>query len=342
MDSHDREQRFRTPSDIGIRAVYEPEDAGPDPSAGLGEPGAFPFTRGVYPDMYRGRPWTMRQYAGFGTAVETNHRFRFLLEQGQTGLSVAFDLPTQMGIDSDDPLAAGEVGRVGVAIDTLDDMELLFDQIPLERVSTSMTINATAAVLLAMYVAVADRRGIRREAAERHHPERHSQGVHRPGNVHLSGRAEPASRDRHFRLTAARELPRWNSISISGYHMREAGSTADPGDRVHARECPRVRSAGTGARAGPGAVRAASEFLLRGSQRPVRGGREVQGGPSAVGAFDPGGIRGVGSKRPAPVSYTDRWIDAHGPAAAEQRDSCGDSGDVRRAGWDTVAAHKRV
>lgn len=161
MESHDRGRRFRTPSDIEIRPVYEPEDDGRDPTAGVGEPGAFPFTRGVYPDMYRGRRWTMRQYAGFGTALETNQRFRFLLEQGQTGLSVAFDLPTQMGIDSDDPLAEGEVGRVGVAVDALDDMEVLFDRIPLDRVSTSMTINATAAILLAMYVAVADRRGSR-------------------------------------------------------------------------------------------------------------------------------------------------------------------------------------
>ncbi|MEJ2547661.1 MAG: methylmalonyl-CoA mutase family protein, partial [Gemmatimonadota bacterium] len=162
MGSTESRARFTTPSGIEIRACYEPGDVTIDPAEDLGAPGEFPFTRGVYPDMYRGRRWTMRQYAGFGTAEETNARFRYLLDQGQTGLSVAFDLPTQMGLDSDDPRAEGEVGRVGVAIDTLDDMEILFDRIPLGSVSTSMTINATAAVLLSMYVAVADARGIPR------------------------------------------------------------------------------------------------------------------------------------------------------------------------------------
>ena len=146
-----------------IKPVYRPEDAPIDYARDLGDPGSFPFTRGVQSTMYRGRLWTMRQYAGFGTAAETNRRFRLLLEAGQTGLSVAFDLPTQMGIDSDDPRALGEVGRVGVAIDTVDDMHVLLDGIPLERVSTSMTINATASTLLAMYVVVAEERGIPRD-----------------------------------------------------------------------------------------------------------------------------------------------------------------------------------
>src|ERR1051326_7264057 len=147
---------------LTIQPVYRPADAPIDYARDLGDPGQFPFTRGVQPTMYRGRLWTMRQYAGFGTAAETNRRFRLLLEAGQTGLSVAFDLPTQMGIDSDDPRALGEVGRVGVAIDTVDDMHVLLDGIPLDRVSTSMTINATAATLLAMYVVVAEERGIAR------------------------------------------------------------------------------------------------------------------------------------------------------------------------------------
>src|SRR4029434_10899583 len=141
---------YRTPDDV----------AGIDPATDIGAPGTFPFTRGVQPDMYRGRPWTMRQYAGFATASESNERFRYLLDHGVTGLSVAFDLPTQIGYDSDHPLARGEVGRVGVAIDALDDMTALFDGIPLERVSTSMTINATALILLAMYVAAARRQGV--------------------------------------------------------------------------------------------------------------------------------------------------------------------------------------
>jgi methylmalonyl-CoA mutase N-terminal domain/subunit len=189
------------------------------------DPGVWPFTRGVYADMYRRRRWTMRQYAGFGTAQETNERFRYLLASGQTGLSVAFDLPTQMGRDSDAELAAGEVGRVGVAIDTLDDMAALFDGIPLERVSTSMTINATAAILLGLYVALADERGIDREKLS--------------GTVQNDILKEFTSRGTYIypvepslRLVTdllafcASDVPRWNSISISGYHMREAGATA--------------------------------------------------------------------------------------------------------------------
>jgi methylmalonyl-CoA mutase N-terminal domain/subunit len=188
-------------------------------------PGRFPFTRGVYETMYRGRLWTMRQYAGFGTAEETNERFRFLLDSGQTGLSVAFDLPTQMGYDSDHPMAEGEVGRVGVAIDTVDDLDVLFAGIDLGRVSTSMTINSTASVLLAMYVALADERGVSRDSLA--------------GTVQNDILKEFAARGTYIypvepslRLVTdvfdfcAGELPRWNSISISGYHMREAGSTA--------------------------------------------------------------------------------------------------------------------
>jgi methylmalonyl-CoA mutase N-terminal domain/subunit len=206
--------------------VYAPADlAGWDPERDLGFPGVFPFTRGIQPTMYRGRLWTMRQYAGFGTAAESNARFRYLLAQGVTGLSVAFDLPTQIGYDSDHPLAAGEVGRVGVAIDSIEDMASLFDGIPLERVSTSMTINATAIILLALYVAVAKRQGadLRRLS----------------GTVQNDILKEYVARGTYIyppraslRLVTdvfawcARELPNWNTISISGYHIREAGATA--------------------------------------------------------------------------------------------------------------------
>jgi methylmalonyl-CoA mutase N-terminal domain/subunit len=187
--------------------------------------GAYPFTRGIYADMYQGRVWTMRQYAGFGTAEETNARFRYLLERGQTGVSVAFDLPTQMGYDSDAAMARGEVGRVGVAIDTLDDMRRLFDEIPLDTVSTSMTINSTAAILLAFYVALGDERGVPRSALS--------------GTVQNDVLKEYVARGTYIypvqqslRLITdimdfcAREVPRWNTVSISGYHIREAGSTA--------------------------------------------------------------------------------------------------------------------
>ena len=196
-----------------------------DPERDLGRPGEFPFTRGIQPTMYRGRLWTMRQYAGFGSATESNRRYRHLLAQGVTGLSVAFDLPTQMGYDSDHALAAGEVGRVGVAIDSLDDMAALFDGIPLDRVSTSMTINSTAIILLAMYVAIADRHGIDRAKLS--------------GTVQNDILKEYLARgtfiyppQASLRLVTdifafcERELPQWNAISVSGYHIREAGSTA--------------------------------------------------------------------------------------------------------------------
>ncbi len=208
------------------RPVFAPDDLREwDPRRELGQPGEFPFTRGVQPTMYRGRLWTMRQYAGFGTAAESNQRYRYLLGQGVTGLSVAFDLPTQIGYDSDHPLAAGEVGRVGVAIDTIDDLALLFDGIPLDKVSTSMTINATAIVLLALYVAVAKRQGV--------DPRKLS------GTVQNDVLKEYVARGTYIYPPRAslriitdifsycdRELPDWNTISISGYHIREAGSTA--------------------------------------------------------------------------------------------------------------------
>ncbi len=221
----ERAERLETTSGIRIRGLYDPSNSARPYEESIGFPGQYPFTRGVYPTMYRGRLWTMRQYAGFGTAEETNERFRYLLDSGQTGLSVAFDLPTQMGYDSDHPMAEGEVGRVGVTIDTIEDMDRLLADIPLDRVSTSMTINSTAPILLALYVAVADERGVPRESLR--------------GTVQNDILKEFIARGTYIypvepslRLVTdvfdfcAAELPRWNSISISGYHMREAGSTA--------------------------------------------------------------------------------------------------------------------
>jgi len=219
--SGERVARFETSDDIEIDRLYTTDDVPAD----RGFPGEFPYTRGIHPTMYRGRLWTMRQYAGFGTAEETNRRYRYLLNQGQTGLSVAFDLPTQMGYDSDHAMAAGEVGRVGVAIASLEDMRALFDGIPLENVSVSMTINATAAILLALYVALADERGVPRGRLA--------------GTVQNDILKEYAARGTYIypvepslRLVTdifafcAAEVPRWNTISVSGYHIREAGSTA--------------------------------------------------------------------------------------------------------------------
>jgi methylmalonyl-CoA mutase N-terminal domain/subunit len=212
-----------SPAGIPVDSVYRPEPR--DYASHLADPGKFPFTRGVQSTMYRGRLWTMRQYAGFGTAAETNERFRHLLAAGQTGLSVAFDLPTQMGIDSDSPRALGEVGRVGVAIDTVDDMHQLFAGIPLDKVSTSMTINATASTLLAMYIVVAEERGVDRSKISGTIQndilkEYVARGTYvNPPEPSLALVAEV------FRFCAA-EVPSWNPISISGYHIREAGSTA--------------------------------------------------------------------------------------------------------------------
>ncbi len=215
MTSGPSHRFYRTPADLSNL----------DPDTDIATPGAFPFTRGIQASMYRGRPWTMRQYAGFADAAESNRRYRYLLSQGVSGLSVAFDLPTQIGYDSDHPLAAGEVGRVGVAIDSVDDMAALFDGIPLDRVSTSMTINATAIILLALYIAVAKRQGVAPGALS--------------GTVQNDILKEYVARGTYIypprpslRIVTdiiafcEHELPQWNTISISGYHIREAGSTA--------------------------------------------------------------------------------------------------------------------
>src|SRR3989449_2180322 len=220
----ERRERFETTSGVELPADFNPGNiAGIDYERDLGAPGEFPYTRGIYPNMYRGRLWTMRQYAGYATAEESNARYKFLLAQGTTGLSVAFDLPTQIGLDSDDPLAVGEVGKVGVAIDSLEDMLRLFDGIPLDSVSTSMTINATASTLLCLYLAVARKQSVSFDKLN--------------GTVQNDILKEYIARGTYIyppgpslRLVTdtfafcAREVPNWNTISISGYHIREAGS----------------------------------------------------------------------------------------------------------------------
>ena len=222
----ERKDKFVTGSNAEVERLYTPADIEQmDYLEDLGFPGEYPYTRGVQPTMYRGRLWTMRQYAGFATAEESNKRYKYLLDQGQTGLSVAFDLPTQIGYDSDHPLSEGEVGKVGVAIDSLKDMEILFDGIPLDKVSTSMTINAPAAVLLAMYIAVAEKQGVTSDKLN--------------GTIQNDILKEYIARGTYIfpikpsmRLITdifeycAKHVPKWNTISISGYHIREAGSTA--------------------------------------------------------------------------------------------------------------------
>jgi len=222
----ERKESFVTGSEVPVERVYLPEELDAETyMEKLGMPGEYPYTRGVQPTMYRGRFWTMRQYAGFGNAEESNKRYKYLLEQGQTGLSIAFDLPTQIGYDSDDPISEGEVGKVGVAIDTLKDMEILFDGIPLDKVSTSMTINSPASVLLAMYIALAEKQGIPKDQIK--------------GTIQNDILKEYIARGTYIfppepsmRLITnifeycSKEVPKWNTISISGYHIREAGSTA--------------------------------------------------------------------------------------------------------------------
>ncbi|MGD8226441.1 MAG: methylmalonyl-CoA mutase family protein [Desulfobacteraceae bacterium] len=224
--SPEREEVFRTESGIAVKRLYTPVDVDAmDYDADLGYPGQYPFTRGVYPTMYRGRLWTMRNYAGFGTAEDTNKRYRYLLEQGMPGLSMAFDLPTQLGYDSDDPLAEGAVGRVGVAVDTLADMEIIFQGIPLDKVSTSMTINAPATILLAMYIAVGEKQGVSQEKLM--------------GTTQNDILKEFIARGTYIfppepsiKLVldvveyCAEHVPRWNTLNIAGYHFREAGADA--------------------------------------------------------------------------------------------------------------------
>ena len=224
--SPERQERFLTTSGFAVRDLYTQADvAGLDENEDLGRPGEYPYTRGVQPTMYRGRLWTMRQYAGFSTAEDTNRRFRYLLEQGQTGLSVAFDLPTQMGYDSDAPQAEGEVGRVGVPVNSLADMEILLDGLPLGTVSTSMTINASAAVLLALYVAAAEKQGVARVQVSGTTQNDILKEYIARGTYIFPPRASMRLVTDIFEF-CSRELPRWNTISISGYHMREAGATA--------------------------------------------------------------------------------------------------------------------
>jgi len=218
--------KFTTASGLALKGTYTPEElADWDYDREAGYPGQYPYTRGIHPSLYRSRLWTMRQYAGFGTAEESNARFRYLLERGQTGLSVAFDLPTQVGLDSDHPLSRGEVGRVGVAIDSLEDMEALFKDIPLERVSTSMTINATAAILLALYFAVAEKQGADlRKLSGTVQNDILKEYTARGTYIYPLG---PAMRIVTDIFAFCHDCaPEWNTISISGYHMREAGSTA--------------------------------------------------------------------------------------------------------------------
>ena len=303
---------------------------------------AFPFTRGIYPTMYIKRPWTMRQYAGFSTAADSNRRYHQLIQAGTTGLSVAFDLPTQMGFDSDAPQARGEVGKVGVAIDSIEDMRLLLDGIPLDEVSTSMTINAPAAVLLLLYQLVAAEQGVRAGQIT--------------GTIQNDILKEYIARGTYIyppqpslRLVAdtfaycRREIPRWNTISISGYHMAEAGAT--PVQEIaftlaNAREYVRAALA-SGLAVDDFAPRLSFFFVARTTR--AGGGRQVPGRPAAVGAHHARGVRGG---RPevadAAVPHPDGRGPAHRAAAGGEPGPGHRAGAGRGARRDPVAAHQRL
>jgi methylmalonyl-CoA mutase N-terminal domain/subunit len=221
----ERDVEFSTMSGIPVKSLYTPDDVEGSYDEKLGYPGEYPYTRGVYPNMYRGRLWTVRQFAGFGDAEETNKRFRYLIEHGQNGLSVAFDMPTLMGLDSDSPLSLGEVGTEGVAVDSLEDMERLFEGIPMEEITTSMTINAPAMVLLAMYVVAAEKQGVPPEELGG----TNQNDILKEYIAQKEWLFPPAPSVRVFKdmlVYATEHMPRWNTVSISGYHIREAGSTA--------------------------------------------------------------------------------------------------------------------
>ena len=335
-----RRAPFSTWSGLDVPALLTPADVPLDYLRDLGLPGQYPFTRGVQPTMYRSKLWTMRMFAGFGTPEQTNARFKYLLAQGQTGLSTAFDFPTLMGYDSDSPRALGEVGMCGVAVDTLRDMELLFADIPLDQVTTSMTINGPAIVLFAFYVALADARGIPRDRIG--------------GTVQNDCLKEfiaqhawlvpprPAMRIVTDMIEfCAREVPRWNTVSISGYHIREAGATA-------AQELAFTLADGIAyvrgrRRAGPRRRRlcAAALVLLRRPQRLLRGDREVPRGAPHLGAHHEGALRRKeGREHEAPHARADGGRVAHRAAAVQQRRARRDPGAGRRSRRHAVAPHE--
>ena len=333
------EDRRLNDSGIEIKPVYTADDA---PPGALEPPGEFPFTRGPYPTMYRGRPWTIRQYAGYGSAEETNARFRYLLERGQTGLSVAFDLPTQLGYDSDDPLAEGEVGRTGVAIDSIADMEVLLDGIPLSEVSTSMTINAPAALLLLLYELVAEGQGVSGEKLRGTVQNDVLKEYVARGNYIFPPRPSMRLATDLFAYCEER-LPSWNTISISGYHIREAGSSAAQELAFTLANGIAYCEAAIAAGLSPDQFGERALVLLQRAQRLLPGGREVPRGSPALGTRharplrrdEPAGDR-------APLPRTDGRLDAHGPAARVERRARRDPGALGRLRGSAVDPHELV
>ena len=328
-------------SGLPVEPVYGPEALdGWDPERSLGAPGSYPFTRGVYPSMYTGRPWTMRQYAGFGTARESNARYRQLIAHGTTGLSVAFDLPTQMGHDSDAPIAAGEVGKVGVAIDSVEDMRVLFGGIPLDRVSTSMTINAPAALLLLLYQLVGEEEGVAAGQLNGTDPERRAQGVHRAGHLHLPAAAVAAADRGHLPVLPGRDPAVEHHLHLRLPHGR-GRRLARAGDRLHARQRHRVCADRRCRRDGRRRLRAAAVLLLRRADDAARRGRQVPGRAQDLGPGDAGGVRRAEPQvADAALPHPDGRGAAHRPAAGGEPRPGHPPGPRRRARRHPVAAHQ--
>ena len=331
------EDRRETDSGIEVKPVYTADDAG---DAELELPGEFPFTRGPYADMYRGKPWTIRQYAGFGSAEETNRRFRYLLERGQTGLSVAFDLPTQLGLDSDDPRAPARWAARASRSTRIADMELLLDGIPLGEVSTSMTINAPAALLLLLYELVAEEQGVPPDRLRGTAQNDILKEYCARGNYIYPPRPSMRITTDLFAYCHER-LPRWNTISISGYHIREAGSTAV--QELAFTLANGIAYAEAAVAAGPlaGRVRRAPLVLLQRAQPLLPGGGEVPRGAAAVGADHARPLRRHEPARAGPpLPRADRRLDADGAAAGEQRRARGRAGALGRRRRRAVHPHE--
>ena len=332
--------RFSTVSDLEIEPLYTPEDVKDDYESALGNPGEYPYTRGVYESMYRGRLWTMRQFAGFGLAEDTNKRFHFLLAQGQDGLSTAFDMPTLMGYDADHERALGEVGREGVSVSSVHDMARLFDRIPLDKVTTSMTINCSASVLLAMYLVVAERQGvpwnkvggtIQNDMLKEFIAQK--EWISPP-------RALDADRHRHDRVLREEGSALARGLDLRLPHPR-GRLDRGAGARVHARRRHLLRRRGRQARPRRRRIRAAPVVLFRSAQRLPRGDRQAARGAPHVGAHHEGALR---REEPAlddaAHACADRRRFAHRAAAAQQRRACRDPGAGRRARRHAVAAYQ--
>ena len=330
-----------TSSHISVHPLYTPADLeGWNYDRELNYPGQFPYTRGVQATMYRGRLWTMRQYAGMGDAEESNRRYKYLLSQGTTGLSVAFDLPTQIGLDSDNPLAMGEVGKVGVAIDSIEDMMRLFDGINLEEISTSMTINATASILLALYIVTARRTGREvRKLSGTVQNDVLKEYIARGTYIYPPAQAMRIITD--IFSYANEHVPEWNTISISGYHMREAGSTAvQEVAFTLANGMTYVQAAIDAGLDVDKFAPTAVVLLQRAQQFPGRSG-EVPRRPPHVGAHHARSFRRQESEvADVALPHPNRGLDADGAAAGEQHRPHRAAGDVRRAGRNAVAAHQ--